>query len=139
MLLDTNVVSEVMRPAPDARVGRFLASRPLTDLFLPSLVVAEIQYGLARLSEGQRRQSLSAQFELLLAEAFAGRVLVFDARCAQAYAVARATRDRLGRPLQVQDALIGGMALAYGAQFATRNVADFDGYGLDLVNPWEAR
>ncbi|PHK92986.1 hypothetical protein SAMN02745194_04841 [Roseomonas rosea] len=137
ILLDTNVVSELMRPHPDARVMGFLAARPLETLFLPSLVVAEIRYGLARLPEGQRRAGLEALFARLLAEGFAERVLPFDASCAVHDARARAAREAAGRPIAMADGLIGGMALAHGAALATRNTADFDGLGLILMNPWD--
>jgi predicted nucleic acid-binding protein len=137
ILLDTNIVSELMRPHPNIRVTGFLAGRHLETLFLPSLVVAEIRYGLARLPDGQRRASLESLFERLLAEGFADRVLPLDASCAEHYATARAAREVAGRPISMADGLIGGMALAHGAVLATRNTADFDGLGLTLVNPWD--
>lgn len=138
MLLDTNVVSEIMKPRPDHTVAAFLDRQPLSDLFVPSLVVAEIHYGVQRLPEGHRRSALAQAVEAFLEAGFAARILVFDAACAVGYATARATREAAGRPVPVQDALIGGMALAYGATLVTRNIADFDGYGLSLVNPWHA-
>ena len=138
ILLDTNVVSELMRPRPDARVAAFLAARPLEELFLPSLVVAEIRYGLARLPDGQRRDGLEDLFERLLREGFGDRVLPFDASGAAAYARARAARESAGRPIALADALIAGLALAHGAALATRNVADFDLLGLTLLNPWDS-
>ncbi|WP_043840079.1 type II toxin-antitoxin system VapC family toxin [Muricoccus aerilatus] len=137
ILLDTNVVSELMRPRPDARVAAFLAARPLEELFLPSLVVAEIRYGLARLPDGQRRNGLEGLFERLLSEGFGDRVLPFDASGAAAYARARAARESAGRPIALADALIAGMALAHGASLATRNIDDFDQLGLTLLNPWD--
>jgi predicted nucleic acid-binding protein len=137
ILLDTNVVSELMRPRPEARVTAFLAVRRLETLFLPSLVVAEIRYGLARLPDGSRRSALEDLFGRFLAEGFADRVLPFDASCAPHYADARAAREAAGRPVALADALIGGMALAHGATLATRNTADFDGFGLSLLNPWK--
>ncbi|WP_424139409.1 type II toxin-antitoxin system VapC family toxin [Roseomonas chloroacetimidivorans] len=134
---DPNVVSELMRPRPDVRVTDFLAVQRLETLFLPSLVVAEIRYGLARLPDGQRRAGLEALFERLLAEGFAERVLPFDATCAASYARARAAREAAGRPIALADALIGGMALAHGAVLATRNTADFEGLGVSLMDPWK--
>ena len=138
ILLDTDVVSELMRASPDAAVRRFLAAQRLETLFLPSLVVAEIRYGLAWLPEGRRRADLESLFERFLAEGFADRVLPFDATCAARYARARAAREAAGRPIALADALIGGMALAHGATLATRNMTDFEGLGATLVNPWEA-
>lgn len=138
ILLDTNVVSELIRPHIDPAVARFAHMQPLADLFLPSLVVAEIRYGLHRLLHGQRRRALEAHFATFLTTGFAARILVFDADCAEGYATARTARERAGRPVSLPDALIGGMALAHGATLATRNTPHFDGYGLALVNPWQA-
>lgn len=138
ILLDTNVVSELMRTRPHERVQAFLSAQRLETLFLPSLVVAEIRYGLARLPEGARRAGLHDLFERFLAEGFLDRILPFDEGCAARYARARATREAAGRPAALADALIAGTALAHGATLATRNVPDFEGYGLSLVNPWDA-
>lgn len=136
ILLDTNVVSEIMKRQPHPAVAACLNRLPLNDLFVPSLVVAEIRYGLRRLPNGRRRQDLIQAFDSFLEAGFPARILVFDAACAAGYAAARATRDEAGRPVAVQDALIGGMALAYGAIVVTRNRADFDGYGLEVLDPW---
>jgi toxin FitB len=137
ILLDTNVVSELMKPDVDAAVAAFIASKLIAELFLPSLVVAEIRYGIGRLPAGRRRDELEQDFEAFLQAGFASRILPFDAACAQGYATARIAREQAGRPVQIQDALIGGVALVHGAPLATRNIADFEGYGLSLINPWE--
>ena len=136
MLLDTNVVAEIMKPHCDPAVAAFIDGQVLEELFLPSLVVAELRYGVRRLPEGRRRTEIETRLEAFLAVGFASRILVFDAACAAGYAVARVTRERAGRSVQIQDALIGGMAVAHGATLVTRNVVDFDGYGLVLVDPW---
>lgn len=138
ILLDTNVVSEMMRQTPAAPVMAYLRSRRDADLFLPSLVIAEIRHGIAKLPASHRQSSLQAELEAVLARGFEGRIVAFDAACAAGYGQARAARERMGRPVPPMDGLIGGMALAHGATLATRNVADFDGYGLALVNPWDA-
>jgi predicted nucleic acid-binding protein len=137
ILLDTNVVSEVMKPRCDPAVAAFIDRQPLQELFLPSLVVAELRYGLRRLPEGRRRDELEIRFQALLTTGFSERILVFDDACAKGYATTRIMRERTGHPVQIQDALIGGMALAYGATLATRNVGDFEGYGLSLIDPWQ--
>lgn len=137
ILLDTNVVLEIMKPRGNPDVADFINRQSLHELFLPSLVVAELRYGLRRLPEGRRRTEIEASFEAFLTAGFASRVLVFDMACAAGYAAVRIALERAGRPVQIQDALIGGMALAYGAILATRNVADFVGYGLSLVDPWQ--
>lgn len=140
IFLDTNVVSEAVR-GRDKRhpqlVAFMNANLPET-LFLPSLVLAEIRYGVMRLPDGRRRERLHDDIEHFLQAGFGTRVIPFDAACADGYAAARAARRRAGRPVTMADALIGGMALAYGATLATRNVVDFDGYGVSLINPWEA-
>jgi len=136
ILLDTNVVSEIMKPRPDPQVAAFIEDQPLDRLFVPTLVMAELRHGIARLPEGRRRGEIESDFETFCRAALASRVLAFDDDCARGYALARSTRDRAGRPVAVLDALIGGMALAHGAMLATRNTADFDGYGLALVDPW---
>jgi predicted nucleic acid-binding protein len=128
----------MMRPQPAAAVATFLGGCLVEELFLPSLAVAELRYGLARLPLGRRRSTLESDLDAVLAQGFSGRILVFDEACAIAYATARSIRERAGRPLQTLDALIGGMALAHGAALATRNIADFDGYGLTIVDPWKS-
>jgi toxin FitB len=138
ILLDTNVVSEIMKWHVHPAVAAFIDKRSINELFLPSLVVAEIRYGMQRLPPGRRRSEIAGDFDAFLAAGFASRILVFDDACAVGYATARTAREQAGRPVPVQDALIGGMALAHGAALATRNLADFDGYGLALVDPWQA-
>ena len=139
MLLDTNVVSEAMKAQPHAAVAGFLARQHLAALFIPSLVVAELRYGVARLPHGQRQRRLETALEDFLQQGFDNRVLAFDAACAASYAIVRTVRETAGRPVAVQDALIGAMALTHGATLVTRNTGDFDGYGLTLIDPWEAR
>lgn len=126
-----------MRRQPHPVVAAFIGSHPGGDLFVPSLVVAEVRYGLRRLPEGQRRRDLEGDFSTFLQAGFNARILAFDAACATGYAAARAAREGAGRPVPAMDALIGGMALAHGAAFATRNLLDFDGYGLVLLDPWQ--
>lgn len=136
LLLDTNVVSELMRRAPAPAVLHFVDSKLLREMFLPSIALAELRYGIQRLPQGRRRDDIETAFASLLEAGFDGRVLAFDSACAEGYAELRARRERAGRPVTVQDALIGGMALAYGATLATRNIADFADTGVDLVDPW---
>ena len=138
ILLDTNVMSELIKPQPDPAVAAFLAVQPLEILFVPSLVVAEIRYGIRRCPPGRRRDKLVRDFEAFLDAGFGTRILAFDASCAVGYATVRASREEAGRRVQIMDTLIGGMALAHGATLVTRNVRDFDGYGLTLINPWES-
>lgn len=136
ILLDTNVVSEIMKPRPHPGVAAFIDGQPIERLFVPSLVMAELRHGIARLPQGRRRDTIEGDFATFSRVGFASRVLAFDDRCASGYALARSRREQAGRPVALLDALIGGMALAHGATLATRNTADFDGYGLALIDPW---
>lgn len=139
ILLDTNVLSELMRPAIDARVAAFIAAQPGDELFTASLCEAEIRYGLARLPAGRRRDGLEAAFRSLLAGGFAGRILSFDSACAEGYATVRTRREAAGLPISIPDALIAGSALVHGATVATRNVADFSGCNVTVIDPWQHR
>ncbi len=125
-----------MKQRPDPQVAAFIEDQPLDRLFVPSLVIAELRHGIARLPEGRRRGEVESDFETFCRAGFASRILAFDDDCARGYALARNAREQVGRPVAVLDALIGGMALAHGAMLATRNIVDFDGYGLALVDPW---
>ncbi len=138
IVLDTNVVSELMKRHRDPAFDAFIKSRAESELFLPSVVVAEVRYGIERLPQGHRRAEIGTAFERLLLIGFASRIIVFDAAAAAGYASARIAWDLAGRPISFQDAMIGGMALSLDAQLATRSVADFDGYELPLINPWVA-
>lgn len=139
IFLDTNVVSELMEDPVirNPQVIKFLASQIIVELFVPSIVIAELRYGIQRLPAGRRRAGIEQAFHNFLASGFSGKIIDFDASCAESYAIARVTRRKIGRPVQTEDALIGGMALAYGATLATRNTDDFTGYGLSLINPWQ--
>ena len=139
IVLDTTVLSEMMRPEPAHVVEAWLARQPAASLYTTVIAQAEILYALARLSFGRRRTALEREFRDMLEEDFAGRVLAFDGAAAESYAVFMAERRRAGRPAGYQDAQIAAIARSRGAALATRNVSDFDGDGLDLINPWAAR
>ena len=134
-LLDTNVISELTRDDPDSRVVRFLDDEG--DLWLSSVVVYEMEYGLATLSQGRRAARLRALQANILA-AFAGRLLALDQSGARWAAELRAQARHVGRIVDVGDALIAGTARAHGLAIATRNVRDFQGMGIDIVNPWDS-
>jgi toxin FitB len=139
ILLDTNVLSELMRAeATDPAVAAWIQAQPPDDLFTASICEAEIRYGLARLPGGHRRTQLEAAFSALLAQGFVSQVIAFDSTCAAGYATIRAQRETIGRPISQQDALIAGTALAHGAAVATRNTADFSDCGLAVIDPWRA-
>lgn len=134
-LLDTNVVSELMRPEPAPAVQAWMARAPAAAFYVASISVAEILYGIARLPEGLRREALAEQAEAMFAVEFAERVLGFGAEAAPAYAAITAARERAGRRIAVQDAMIAAIAHVHGATIATRD-RDLQGCGVPVVDPW---
>lgn len=139
ILLDTNVVSEIMRPAPESRLVAWLDAQPTGTLHVCAITRAEIELGIAQLPEGRRKRGLSDQAAAMFAEDFAGRCLPFDDLAARYYARIVIERRRAGRPIAVEDAQIAAIAVARGMALATRNVPDFQGVrGLTLINPWTA-
>jgi hypothetical protein len=136
IVLDTNVVSELMRPAPEPGVLTWLNAQATQELWLNSVVVSELLYGVARLSEVARKRQLAQTVSSMLEEDFNGRVLPFDLESAVIYAELVATQERQGQALPAADAQIAAICLAHGAVLATRNVKHFAGLGLSLLNPW---
>ncbi len=138
IIVDTNVVAEMMKPSPDPAVVSWLNDQESAALFLTTITIGEIGYGLEILPQGKRRLHLEQGFERILAEAFTGRILVFDEEAARHYGVVMGKRKALGRPLSVQDGQIASIARAKGFTVATRNVRDFVECGVEIVNPFEA-
>jgi predicted nucleic acid-binding protein len=136
IILDTNVLSELMRPTPSPRVVAWVAKQSATELFTTSITEAEIFYGLELLAKGKRREGLLAAAEAMFSEDLAGRVLGFDSDAARAFSKVAGRRRALGRPISHADAQIAAIAQARGAKLATRNVADFKDCGVDAVDPW---
>lgn len=136
IILDTNVVSEFMRPAPSATVERWMSALPATSIFVSAIAEAELRYGLMLLPKGRRQRQLFAQVEEMLAEEFADRILPFDSSAASAYARIAAARRLSGRPISQADAQIAAIAASRGASLATRNVADFVDCGIEVIDPW---
>ncbi len=134
-LLDTTVVSEIMRSVPDARVVSFLAEHD--DLWLSSIVVHELEYGVRRLAQGRRRSGLEGGLLRLTTE-YEDRILPLDRVGAEWAARLRVLAQRSGHKLDLGDALIAGTAKAHDLIVATRNIADFQRVGVELANPWEA-
>lgn len=137
ILLDTNVVSELMRPEPAAAVLAWLRAQSLRDLATTAVTAAEIRYGLARLPEGRRRWELEERFRLFLLRGFDRRILPFDAAASELYGEIVAGREREGVPIQVLDAQIAAIARCRGAVVATRDTAGFAGCGVEVLNPWD--
>jgi predicted nucleic acid-binding protein len=137
IVVDTNVISEVMRPQPSASVLNWLNSQDGNQLFITTVTLAEIGYGLRILPEGQRRWLLHNRFEQFIAQAFEERVLDFSVSAARAYAELMGHRKEIGRPMNLPDGQIASIALAHGFAVATRNIKDFEDCGLELINPFE--
>ena len=136
ILLDTNVISELIRPSPDSSVRQFLRGQAPEELFTSAVCEAEIRYGLARMPGGRRRDDLAARIIAFLRDAFPDRTVPFDSACATHYGDIRAAREAAGRPVTVEDAMIAATVRAFGAVLATRNSSDFEGTGIMVVNPW---
>ena len=136
-ILDTNVLSEAMTPTPSPKVTAWMAELRLgQELYLTTITVAEILYGIELLPNGKRREKLYAQAEATFAEDFAGRILPFDWEAARMFAKIAADRRSQGWPIAEFDAQIAAVARACGAALATRNTGDFEGCGVRLINPW---
>ncbi len=136
IVLDTNVLSEPLRPTPSAKVLDWMRSQPSTVLFTTTITEAELLYGVALLPRGKRRDLLESVVGRIFVMHLAGRILPFDSAAARAYADIAARRRRSGRPMSEPDARIAAIAKSRGAELATRNVADFAGCELEVVNPW---
>jgi hypothetical protein len=135
IILDTNVVSELMRQEPAARVAGWVRRRDRRELRMTSMTLAEIRYGIARLPAGRRKQVLLDTADDIFQE-FADQVLPIDAVAAGSYAAIASSRERAGKPISGFDALIAAVCRSRGAVLATRNVPDFDGTGIEVIDPW---
>jgi len=135
IVLDTNVVSELSKPMPDATVVAWVDAQ--VELAITATTLAELRFGVARLPQGKRRTALSEAIAQLVADDLDGRVLPFDGACADAYGLIAAARERAGRPIGVADGQIAAICGAHDAVLATRNVRDFLDTGIELVNPWD--
>lgn len=134
--LDTNVVSELMRPAPSPAVLKSLSKYSPHQVCTSSITVAEILYGIELLPTGKRKNELLAGAERLFRVVLGGRILVFDEAAAQNFSQIAVERRRHGRPISELDAQIAAVARVHDATLSTRNVGDFEGCGIRLVNPW---
>jgi len=136
ILLDTNILSEVLRTAPEPRVLDWMGRQAASSLFVTTVTQAEILYGIAILDKGRRRDELAAAALLMFAEDFSGRLLAFDGDAATAFAEIAAARRGMGRPISQFDAQIAAIARSRGAILATRNSRDFEHCGIEIVDPW---
>ena len=139
ILIDTNVVSELMRSQPEQTVMDWFARRTGDVFYVSVITQAEILLGISLLPVGKRRDALSSAAESMFSQDFAGRCLPFDSLCVSSYAAIVSTRRRAGQAISTEDALIAATAIAHGYPLATRNVKDFMYIdGLTLYNPWQA-
>jgi predicted nucleic acid-binding protein len=136
IILDTNVVSEVLKPAPQPRVLEWLAGQPRASLFITTVTRGEILYGVRLLPDGRRRRQLWEAAQAIFNEDFAGQALSFDNEAADEFADIAARRREAGRPISQLDAMIAAMSRSRGASLATRNAKDFEGCGIEVTNPW---
>jgi toxin FitB len=138
ILLDTNVLSELMRPNPNDCVVQWIDALPEGDIWISAVTVGEIRLGLALLPEGRRKRILSDLAEQMFNEEFSEKCLPFDYQAAGEYAKIVSSRSRQGRPITVEDAQIAAIAITADLVLATRNTKDFEGLEiLKLVNPWK--
>jgi toxin FitB len=138
IILDTNVLSELMRTSPEVSVVTWLDRQPGDSVWLTSVTVFEARFGLGLLPKGRRRSALERAFARVLVEDLSNRVLDLDSAAATAAADLAAARQRAGRVVDLRDTLIAGIALARRATIATRNVRHFDGLDVPVVSPWAA-
>jgi predicted nucleic acid-binding protein len=138
IVLDTNVVSELMKLRPAPEVGAWITRQPRERLVTTTATQAEVLYGALLLAPGSKRSELLRQAQGLFDEDFRGRVLVFDRNAARHFAEIASDRRRQGRPIGVMDAQIAAIARSHDAAVATRDVDDLAGCGVELINPWSA-
>jgi predicted nucleic acid-binding protein len=138
IVLDTNVTSELMKPAPSATVAGWVRGHSATELYTTSITLAEIDYGIQRLPDGHRKDLLQATADEVFS-AFTEHVLAFDAAAAEQYGQIVSHRDRVGAPIEGFDAQIASICKAHEATLATRNVKDFQQTGIIVVDPWRDR
>ena len=138
IILDTNVVSELMRPSPATSVVNWVTRQATQRLYVTAVSQAELLYGVEILPSGRHRENLTIQIEEMLRKDYAGRILPFDSPAARSYVTMSAARRAAGRPISQADCQIAAIAYSVGAPLATRNVRDFEGCGIRLINPWAA-
>lgn len=137
IVLDTNVVSEVLKPSPSETVLRWLAAQEAAEIFITAITQAEILYGIESLPSGKRRTRLYAAIETIFAVDFKDRILSFENESARAFAKLVSHRESLGQPISQFDAMIAAVANSRHAALATRNTRHFQHCGVRIINPWE--
>ena len=138
ILLDTNVISELMKPRPEARVESWLRAQPAVECYISAVTEAELRYGIEVLPLGQRRTQLLLALVQMLNEDFHSRILPFGSLAAVAFARIAADRRRAGHPISQLDAQIAAIVYSKGATLASRNIIDFQGCGIAIIDPWNS-
>jgi len=138
IILDTNVVSEFLKVAPAPQVEAWLSGQDGMQLYFTAVGEAELRRGVAILPVGRRRSALAVAVDVILEKDLQGRILPFDRAAATAYAIIASARRTAGRPISQFDCQIAAIAKARDAALATRNIRDFEGCGVDLIDPWRA-
>ncbi len=138
IIIDTNVISEMMKPSPLTAVLDWFNEQAAVSLYLTTITIGEIGYGIRALPDGKRRRLLTEGFEALLKAAFEFRILDFDEAAARRYGDVMGNRKEMGRPLASLDGQIIAIARANGCGVATRNIRDFECSGLTIINPFDA-
>jgi predicted nucleic acid-binding protein len=138
IILDTNVLSALMRTRPDAEVAAWLDQQPAQSVWITAITVFEARFGIALSALGRRRQELEKAFTKVLREDLEGRVLEFDEASAERAAVLASERQRAGRAVDFRDTQIAGIALARNGTLATRNTKHFEDLSVPVVNPWDS-
>jgi len=136
ILLDTNVVSEPLKPAGNVGVLRWLDAQTIETLYLSTISLAELRFGIAALAPGKRRDTLNGSLEQRILPLFTGRVLPFDAAASEAYATLRARARAQGKAIGLADGYIAAIAAVHGLTVATRDTGPFEAAGLPVINPW---
>lgn len=136
IVLDTNVLSELFKMSPSARVMNWWKAHPMEDLFITTVTQAEILFGIELLPKGKRRTALENAADAMFSDDFEAHILPFDVDAAREFARIAAARRKLGRPISQIDAQIAAIARSRGATLATRNTGDFENCGVEVLNPW---
>ncbi|KAA8825753.1 type II toxin-antitoxin system VapC family toxin [Bifidobacterium reuteri] len=136
IILDTNVISEIVKKQPDEHVANWLRNQDASNLATTTITVAELLAGIRRMPEGKRQKYTDATVKLALMT-LEDRTFAFDTEAASDYARILVEREHRGKPTSIQDAMIAATACSWGAAVATRNIKDFEGTGVELINPWE--
>ena len=137
IILDTNVISELMKERPDQNVVEWINKQKQTILAITAITVAEIQRGISRLPEGKRRDRLDNNFIDFVENAFNGKILAFDEYAAYIYGKISSEREKAGFNTDAVDLMIAAIVKNHNGSIATRNTKDFQGCGIKIINPWE--